>query len=315
MATPATTRLMTLTPKQAADAGMSQAEFYRATRAGEFTRIARGIYLPTAAAIADWDMLEAATKRADATLCLTSALALHDLTDDIPRALDIAIPRGSRIPAGRSAIAWHLFDRATFDIGRTTISIPGSDMTIGLYSPERTIIDALRLRAHLGYEAGCEALRRWLRRGGNAAALLALAKTLPRAKGPLLRALDALPVITGEHAIDGEEEGATSAVGYSGSMTELSNIDVERLREVCQRYGVLHLDVFGSVARGQAEAGSDIDLLYVLAPDAHLGFGLFDLESELSEIFGRRVDLVARKYLNPLLRDNVIAEAQELYAA
>lgn len=96
---------------------------------------------------------------------------------------------------------------------------------------------------------------------------------------------------------------------------ELSTVDSERLRQVCERYGVVHLDVFGSVARGQATTDSDIDLLYVLAPDAHLGFGIVDLEAELAEIFGRPVDLVSRKYLHPLLRDNVIEEAQELYAA
>ena len=95
-------------------------------------------------------------------------------------------------------------------------------------------------------------------------------------------------------------------------MNELQ-IDLERLSEVCWRYGVVHLDVFGSVARGDAD--SDIDLLYVISPQAGLGFGIFDLESELSEIFGRKVDLVSKKYLHPLLRDNVIAEAQELYAA
>lgn len=182
----------TLTAKQAADAGMSQAEFYRAARSGELTRIARGIYLPAGASPADWDMLEAATKRADATICLTSALALHDLTDDIPRALDIAIPRGSRIPASTSSISWHLFDRGTFDIGRSTMAIPGSAMTIGLYSAERTILDAFRLRGNLGYEAGREALRQWLRDGGNAAALLTLSKEIPRTKAPLLRALEAL---------------------------------------------------------------------------------------------------------------------------
>lgn len=97
-------------------------------------------------------------------------------------------------------------------------------------------------------------------------------------------------------------------------MNELQ-IDLERLREVCRRYGVVHLDVFGSVARGEADADSDIDLLYVISPQARLGFGIFDLENELSEIFGRKVDLVSKKYLHPLLRDNVIAEAQELYAA
>lgn len=97
-------------------------------------------------------------------------------------------------------------------------------------------------------------------------------------------------------------------------MNELQ-IDLDRLREVCRRYGVVHLDVFGSVARGEADPDSDIDLLYVISPHARLGFGIFDLENELSEIFGRKVDLVSKKYLHPLLRDNVIAEAQELYAA
>lgn len=45
-------------------------------------------------------------------------------------------------------------------------------------------------------------------------------------------------------------------------------LNIERLREVCQRYGVVRLDVFGSSARGTAGPGSDIDLLYTLAPGA-----------------------------------------------
>jgi len=98
-------------------------------------------------------------------------------------------------------------------------------------------------------------------------------------------------------------------------MAESLQVDVGRLREVCERYGVLHLEVFGSVARGDAEPDSDVDLLYVLSSESHLGFGILDLEGELSEVFGRRVDLVSRKYLHPLLRDRVLAEARELYAA
>lgn len=47
-------------------------------------------------------------------ICLASALTHHDLTDAIPAALDIAIPRWSRTPASTGAIAWHHFDRATF---------------------------------------------------------------------------------------------------------------------------------------------------------------------------------------------------------
>lgn len=182
----------TLKPNQATDLGMSASSLYRAARSGRYDKIARGIYREVDAPPADWDWIEAATRRSDATICLASALAHYDLTDAIPTALDIAIPRGSRIPAGNSAIAWHLFDRKTFDLGRTQIEIPGSKMTIGIYSPERCIADAFRLRADTGYELGRDALREWLRLGGKPAQLMDIASQLPRASGPLQRTLEAL---------------------------------------------------------------------------------------------------------------------------
>lgn len=182
----------TLTPKQAKRSGLSKSGLYRAARSGQYDRIARGIYRPADAPAADWDWIEAANRRPDSTICLTSALAHYDLTDAIPDALDIAIPRGSRIPAGHSAIRWHLFARDTFEIGRESIRIPGTKQSIGIYSPERTIIDAFRLRGELGYELGRDALREWLRQGGKPAGLMALANRLPRAKTPLLNAIEAL---------------------------------------------------------------------------------------------------------------------------
>ena len=181
-----------LTPGTALRDGLSRSGLYRAARQGRYERIARGIYLPSDAAAADWDRLEAATRRPDATICLTSALAQHDLTDVIPAALDVAIPRGARIPATESAISWHSFDRATFDLGRDEIGIPGSDLTIGLSSPERSIADAFRLRGQLGYELARDALKEWLRRGGKPVRLIEVATRLPRAKAPVLQALDAL---------------------------------------------------------------------------------------------------------------------------
>lgn len=93
------------------------------------------------------------------------------------------------------------------------------------------------------------------------------------------------------------------------------DVDLERLREVCERYGVASLEVFGSVARGEDGLGSDVDLLYVLKPEARLGFSLFDLENELTALFGRPVDLVARKSINRYIREQVLADAQPLYAA
>lgn len=179
-------------PRRPNEHGMSRSAFYRHTRKGEYDRIARGLYLPSGASTADWDWLEATSRRPKATICLTSALAHYDLTDEIPRALDIAIPRGTRAPATNSAIEWHHFAAETFDLGRREIEIPGSRMLIGIYSPERCIADAFRLRGDHGYELARDSLREWLRRGGKPADLMEIATKLPRAKGPLLRTLEAI---------------------------------------------------------------------------------------------------------------------------
>lgn len=105
-------------------------------------------------------------------------------------------------------------------------------------------------------------------------------------------------------------------------MTEVSHLTIEgqpvdtaRLAEVCRRYGVAELSVFGSVARGEARPDSDVDLLFVLMPDARLGFALFDLEDELAEIFGREVELLSKDSVHRLIRDAVLSESQLLYAA
>jgi hypothetical protein len=92
-------------------------------------------------------------------------------------------------------------------------------------------------------------------------------------------------------------------------------VDPERLRDVCERYGVASLEVFGPVARGEGRIDSDVDLLYALKPGTRLGFRLFDLEDELAGVFGRPVDLVSRGSINKYIREQVLADVQPLYAA
>jgi predicted nucleotidyltransferase len=92
-------------------------------------------------------------------------------------------------------------------------------------------------------------------------------------------------------------------------------VDEARLAAVCARYGVARLMIFGSVARGTAEPSSDVDVLYELQPGRRLGWEVEDLSDELSELFGRPVDLVSRAALHERLRAAVLAEAQPLYAA
>lgn len=170
----------------------SRSGVYRAARAGRVVRIARGIYMPSDGPPADWDLVEAATRRPEATVCLLSALAHHDLTDAIPHRLDVAIPRGTRRPATEQALTWHLFDGPTFETERTEMRIPNTDLTIGIYSAERCIADAYRLRSRIGYEIARDALKEWLRRGGKPGSLLKTAAALPRSKAPVARALEAL---------------------------------------------------------------------------------------------------------------------------
>ena len=116
--------------------------------------------------------------------------AHHDLVDAIPSTADLALPRATRKPATTGAITWRSFDAATFDIGRGTTPITGTRRTIGIYSPERSIADAFRLRSLEGYEIAIEALRTWLRRKvSNPADLIKVAIQIPRAETPLRQAL------------------------------------------------------------------------------------------------------------------------------
>ena len=93
-------------------------------------------------------------------------------------------------------------------------------------------------------------------------------------------------------------------------------VDSEALAELCRRWGIRELAAFGSAVREDFGPASDVDLLVEFEPGTVLGFRIFDLEHELSELFGgRRIDLVPRKYLHPRLRDRVLAEARVHYAA
>lgn len=92
-------------------------------------------------------------------------------------------------------------------------------------------------------------------------------------------------------------------------------VNAERLGDICARYGVARLEVFGSFARAEADDDSDIDLLYELAPGACLGWEVDDLAAELEAALGRPVDLVAKRWVHPRLRDQVLTEARPLYAS
>lgn len=87
------------------------------------------------------------------------------------------------------------------------------------------------------------------------------------------------------------------------------------ITNICERYGVARLEVFGSVARGSNAATSDIDLLYTMKPGAALGYEFERMNEEFAEILNSKVDLVSREFVHPVMRKEVYAEAHLLYEA
>ncbi len=83
------------------------------------------------------------------------------------------------------------------------------------------------------------------------------------------------------------------------------------LKALALRHGLANISVFGSMARGDADADSDVDLL-VDAPAGISAFVLGEMLMDAQDLLGRRVDIVTRAALHPMMRERVLEEAQPL---
>ncbi|HEY8684687.1 MAG TPA: nucleotidyltransferase family protein [Chloroflexota bacterium] len=92
-------------------------------------------------------------------------------------------------------------------------------------------------------------------------------------------------------------------------------VNLDRIADFCRRYHIRSLAVFGSVLRDDFRPESDVDVL-VQFEDGHTpGWEFFDLEDELSDLLGRRVDLNTPGFISRSFRQRVLEGAQILYAA
>jgi uncharacterized protein len=90
----------------------------------------------------------------------------------------------------------------------------------------------------------------------------------------------------------------------------------EELAALCRRHHIRKLSIFGSVLRDDFGPASDVDVLIEFDAEFPVGFRIFDVERDLSRLFGgRRVDIVNPKSLNRHLRDRVLADAVFQHAA
>ena len=162
---------------------------------GILIELSRGVFrFADAEMISNLDLVAVSKRSPRGTICLNSALSFWDLTDEIPSVIHFAVPRGSRPPSiDYPPTQVHVFAFATFGLGRERIHLDSGE-EIFIYSPERSVVDAIRLRNQVGADIAYKALRRYLKRPeASPSDLLRLARRL-RVGGPMS---DALMVLMG----------------------------------------------------------------------------------------------------------------------
>src|ERR1700736_5983527 len=129
---------------QALMRGIHPAALYRLVSAHEFSNP---------------DLAVVAAKAPDAVVCLISALAFHGITTQIPRVVQLAVPRGryAGLRLRTPPVKIYRFDVPTFDQGIEPRPIDG--VPVRIYSVARTIVDCFKYRNKLGLDVAIEALR------------------------------------------------------------------------------------------------------------------------------------------------------------
>ena len=84
--------------------------------------------------------------------------------------------------------------------------------------------------------------------------------------------------------------------------------------DICRQNDVSMIGVFGSMARGEAQKKSDIDLIVRFSKRKSL-LSMVRLERELSEALGRKVDLLTEAAISPYMRESVLKELKVVYDA
>lgn len=183
----------TFTTREALAAGAHSRDVYRWRDDGLIVELSRGVFRRSdAPAVAYPDLLAVSRRAPRAAVCLLSAAEVYELTDEIPRAVQIAVPRGARPPQIRyPPVQVFKFAAETFTLGMEQLDIADGEH-VRITSPARTVVDLMRFRRSVGEPLALVALRRYLASpDGRPTTLIALARSLG-VLGPVRMAVDVL---------------------------------------------------------------------------------------------------------------------------
>ena len=143
-------------------AGITAATIGRMRDDGEVIRLARGLYqLPDAPLDANHSLAEAAKRLPKGVVCLTSALAFHELTDQLPRSVWIAIGKNDWSPQDEPALRIVRFTDTLLAQDVKMTSIEGVPFKV--FGVAKTIADCFRHRRSVGQSVALEGLQEALR--------------------------------------------------------------------------------------------------------------------------------------------------------
>ncbi len=144
--------------------GIPPRTLYRLRDGGTLVRLGRGVYrLAEAEPLSDPDLVVVASRVPRAVVCLVSALAFHELTTQIPRAVDIALPKGAERPRlEHPPLRIFRFSGLAWSEGVEEHRLDG--VVLRVYCREKSVADAFKFRRRLGLGVALEALR-LVRRG------------------------------------------------------------------------------------------------------------------------------------------------------
>ena len=135
-------------------------------------------------------MIAVAHRVPRAIVCCISAAVIHDLTDEMPASVQIAVTKRSHTPViTYPSVTVFRFDEATFELGLTSFEA-GPGEPVRIYDPARTVVDLMRFRRRLGEPVAHAALYRYLTAPGARPALLLDYAEALGTFGPMRAALD-----------------------------------------------------------------------------------------------------------------------------
>lgn len=152
--------------------------------------LSRGLFqLLEANGVDQIDFVVACARAPHAMVCLSSALAYWDLSDEIPGWVDLAVPKGSHRPRIDSPpTRVHVFQANTFDLGRSVIHV-APEVQFSITDRQRSVVDAFRLRHLIGEDLAVGAMRRYLRQPQSKPNQVLEIATQLRVRSPVLSAL------------------------------------------------------------------------------------------------------------------------------